>query len=86
MMRSPASGASRLLNQPRSALGAGSLGAALGFSSVEPLMDKALTPYVKGGGAKKYEEEPKQMTLDEWKAMQTKTDQPKFNLRKAGEG
>lgn len=32
------------------------------------------------------EEEPKQMTLDEWKAMQGKKDQPKFNLRKAGEG
>jgi len=26
-------------------------------STVEPLMDKALTPYVRGGGAKKYEEE-----------------------------
>lgn len=28
---------------------------------VEPLMDKALTPYVKGGGAKVYEEELKRM-------------------------
>ena len=28
---------------------------------VVPLMDKALSPYVKGGGAKKYEEELKQM-------------------------
>jgi len=28
---------------------------------VEPLMDKALSPYVKGGGAKKYEEELKKM-------------------------
>ena len=28
---------------------------------VEPLMDKALTPYVKGGGAKKYEEEIRRM-------------------------
>uniref|UniRef100_A0A7S1I4E1 ABC1 atypical kinase-like domain-containing protein n=1 Tax=Eutreptiella gymnastica TaxID=73025 RepID=A0A7S1I4E1_9EUGL len=28
---------------------------------VEPLMDKALTPYVKGGGAKVYEEELKKM-------------------------
>lgn len=28
---------------------------------VVPLMDKALTPYVKGGGAKKYEEELKKM-------------------------
>lgn len=32
------------------------------------------------------EEEPLTMTLDEWKAMQIKKDQPKFNLRKAGEG
>ncbi len=31
------------------------------------------------------EEEPKLLTLDEWKAMQTKKE-PKFNLRKAGEG
>jgi hypothetical protein len=31
------------------------------------------------------EEEPKLMTLDEWKALQTKKE-PKFNLRKAGEG
>mmetsp|Transcript_14872 Transcript_14872/g.26710 ORF Transcript_14872/g.26710 Transcript_14872/m.26710 type:complete len:440 (-) Transcript_14872:310-1629(-) len=30
-------------------------------SLVEPLMDKALTPYVKGGGAKVYEEELKKM-------------------------
>eukprot|EP00240_Pyramimonas_obovata_P003426 CAMPEP_0118949866 /NCGR_PEP_ID=MMETSP1169-20130426/50374_1 /TAXON_ID=36882 /ORGANISM="Pyramimonas obovata, Strain CCMP722" /LENGTH=850 /DNA_ID=CAMNT_0006896579 /DNA_START=76 /DNA_END=2624 /DNA_ORIENTATION=+ len=30
-------------------------------SKVEPLMDKALSPYVKGGGAKKYEEELKKM-------------------------
>jgi aarF domain-containing kinase len=28
---------------------------------VIPLMDKALSPYVKGGGAKKYEEELKKM-------------------------
>ena len=28
---------------------------------VVPLMDKALTPYVKGGGAKKYEEELKKI-------------------------
>merc|ERR1719273_1712085 len=32
------------------------------------------------------EEEAKTMTLDEWKAQQVKKDQPKFNLRKAGEG
>merc|ERR1719300_69324 len=32
------------------------------------------------------EEEEVQMTLDEWKALQGKKDQPKFNLRKAGEG
>merc|ERR1712089_59489 len=32
------------------------------------------------------EEEEKQMTLDEWKAMQSKKEGPKFNLRKAGEG
>jgi len=30
-------------------------------SKVVPLMDKALSPYVKGGGAKKYEEELKKM-------------------------
>jgi len=30
-------------------------------SLVEPLMDKALSPYVKGGGAKKYEEELKKI-------------------------
>lgn len=30
-------------------------------AKVEPLMDKALTPYVKGGGAKRYEEELKKM-------------------------
>merc|ERR1719238_2437444 len=30
-------------------------------AKVIPLMDKALSPYVKGGGAKKYEEELKQM-------------------------
>lgn len=30
-------------------------------AKVEPLMDKALTPYVKGGGAKKYEEEIRRM-------------------------
>ena len=32
------------------------------------------------------EEEAKTMTLAEWKAQQAKKDQPKFNLRKAGEG
>lgn len=32
------------------------------------------------------EEEVKELTLDEWKALQTKAEQPKFNLRKAGEG
>ena len=32
------------------------------------------------------DEEAKTMTLDEWKAQQGKKDQPKFNLRKAGEG
>ena len=31
-------------------------------AKVEPLMDKALTPYVKGGGAKKYEEEIRRMS------------------------
>jgi predicted unusual protein kinase regulating ubiquinone biosynthesis (AarF/ABC1/UbiB family) len=30
-------------------------------SLVVPLMDKALTPYIKGGGAKKYEEELRRM-------------------------
>ena len=41
-----------------------------------------------GGAAedKPKEEEPKQMTLDEWKAQQSKSSAPKFNLRKAGEG
>jgi len=32
------------------------------------------------------EEEAKTMTLAEWKAQKAKKDQPKFNLRKAGEG
>lgn len=32
------------------------------------------------------EEEPKTLTLDEWKAQQTKKEGPKFNVRKAGEG
>lgn len=33
------------------------------------------------------EEEPKQLTLDEWKALQKgAVDQPSFNIRKAGEG
>ena len=31
-------------------------------------------------------EEPKTLTLDEWKAQQAKKDAPKFNVRKAGEG
>ena len=31
-------------------------------------------------------EEPKTLTLDEWKAQQAKRDAPKFNVRKAGEG
>ena len=30
-------------------------------AAIIPLMDKALTPYVKGGGAKKYEEELKKL-------------------------
>lgn len=30
-------------------------------AQVVPLMDKALSPYVKGGGAKKYEEELRRM-------------------------
>lgn len=30
-------------------------------AAIVPLMDKALSPYVKGGGAKKYEEELKKM-------------------------
>lgn len=34
----------------------------------------------------KEEEQPKQLTLDEWKAMQNKRDEPKFNVRRAGEG
>ncbi len=32
------------------------------------------------------EEEPKTLTLDEWKAQQEKKEGPKFNVRKAGEG
>lgn len=32
------------------------------------------------------EEEPKTLTLDEWKAQQGKKEGPKFNTRKAGEG
>ena len=31
-------------------------------------------------------EEPKTLTLDEWKAQQARKDAPKFNVRKAGEG
>ena len=31
-------------------------------------------------------EEPKTLTLDEWKAQQAKKDAPKFNVRRAGEG
>ena len=34
-------------------------------AKVEPLMDKALTPYVKGGGARKYAEELKKIATDE---------------------
>ena len=32
------------------------------------------------------EDEPKTLTLDEWKAQQGKKETPKFNVRKAGEG
>jgi len=32
------------------------------------------------------EDEPKTLTLDEWKAQQSRKEEPKFNLRKAGEG
>ena len=32
------------------------------------------------------EEEPKTLTLAEWKAQQEKRNEPKFNFRKAGEG
>eukprot|EP00088_Acartia_fossae_P048107 TRINITY_DN523_c0_g1_i2.p2 TRINITY_DN523_c0_g1~~TRINITY_DN523_c0_g1_i2.p2 ORF type:complete len:382 (+),score=175.77 TRINITY_DN523_c0_g1_i2:218-1363(+) len=41
------------------------------------------------GGAddkEKEEEEPQQLTLDEWKSMQQRNEKPKFNVRKAGEG
>jgi len=38
------------------------------------------------GRSSSFEEEEKQMTLDEWKAKQAKKEGPKFNLRKAGEG
>ena len=31
-------------------------------------------------------DEPKTLTLDEWKAQQGKKEGPKFNVRKAGEG
>ena len=31
-------------------------------------------------------DEPKTLTLDEWRAQQGKKEAPKFNLRKAGEG
>ena len=36
--------------------------------------------------APKEDDEPKTMTLDEWKAQQVKKEGPKFNVRKPGEG
>lgn len=39
-----------------------------------------------GVPAPKEDEEPKTLTLDEWKAQQGKKEGPKFNVRKAGEG
>ncbi|ALC47927.1 CG41503 [Drosophila busckii] len=39
-----------------------------------------------GDGAQAEEDESKQMTLDEWKAMQEQRAKPNYNLRKAGEG
>lgn len=32
------------------------------------------------------EEEPQELTLDEWKALQKSRSKPQYNLRKAGEG
>lgn len=32
------------------------------------------------------EEEPKELTLDEWKAQRAGRQKPQFNIRKAGEG
>lgn len=32
------------------------------------------------------EEEPKELTLDEWKAQRAGRQKPQYNLRKAGEG
>lgn len=40
-------------------------------AAIIPLMDKALSPYVKGGGAKKYEEELRKMYGMESGSMQS---------------
>lgn len=38
------------------------------------------------GDAPAVEEEPKQFTLDEWRAQRANRQKPQYNLRKAGEG
>ena len=43
-------------------------------AAIIPLMDKALSPYVKGGGAKKYEEELKKLYGMEEGSMQSQVD------------
>lgn len=39
-----------------------------------------------GGETPATEEEPKQFTLDEWRAQKASRQKPQYNLRKAGEG
>ena len=39
-----------------------------------------------GEDATPTEEEPQELTLDEWKALQKSRAKPQYNLRKAGEG
>lgn len=38
------------------------------------------------GTAAPVEEEPKELTLDEWKAQRAGRTKPQYNIRKAGEG
>lgn len=41
---------------------------------------------VEGEGGAAVEEEPKELTLDEWKAQRAGRAKPQYNIRKAGEG
>lgn len=47
---------------------------------------KEAAPPGEGGDAPPAEEEPKQFTLDEWRAQKAGRQKPQYNLRKAGEG